>query len=996
MPVSSRARIGRTTDALASPASQHGTMNRLGSLLCPLLVGRDDLLELADRRLAEAAAGRGQFLLLAGEAGVGKSRLLTSIRRKARADGFLAVNGSISPQDQFLPAALILEMARTFQKEPETENLGRALVELQPDGAGDALMHRRRYVHDVVDQIVSAIDRPTMLDFEDIQWADEVSLEIVGELARRARDLPLLLVAAYRLEDLPPGSFFREWRARLIGQRMAEEARLLPLTRDETALMTTLILDTGLPAPREVVTAVFERTDGIPLHVEELLGALPPEAKTDGRAVRQAQVPDTIEDAILARIEQLTPDAREVARAGAVVGRCFIPAVLAGIMDRRLEDLDAPLAELQERSFLYEADPGYLDYRHQLLRDVLYRTVPAGQLRRFHARAAEFGAVLAGQSQIHASAHYERAGLRSEAYRAAVAGAEAAGRMSGRREAFELYRRAIDNMPDDLPIAEQAELWDAYSGTAAAIERNQEMAIGAERARAGYLQADRPLQAAGALIYMALVGARDGRSTAAQIGLIDQGIAELDELPATAARDELKAAMLNVRANFEISVSQLKAARRDAVAGAELAASVGGAETALESEILLARIDIVEGRYQTGLVESLRAARAAREAGHESVGITGYRNAAILAARVLDPVAARAALDEGLRYADAIQQSHCRQMMATTAALLDWGAGRWDEADDGARQELVERGCRRGAFGALDVLGFVAMGRGQYPDARHWLTESLDAGRETDEVQYILPPLWGLAETDLLAGEPRRAMDRCEEALALSQASGERSLLIPFVVTGVRAAIADRRPDDAARWLATMRSSLESWPIAGAALAHADGLVRLSAGATSTARTALESAAGGWRERGRIWEATWAEVDLASCLLRMRRYDEAADRLAGAGATATSLGSEPLSARIGELARRIRGRSIEDEPWRPLTSREFEIARHIADGKTNGEIAAELGIAPKTASSHVEHILAKLGLTRRAEIAAWTATVSAAPSSTVRDSRIARDPVLNR
>jgi len=77
-----------------------------------------------------------------------------------------------------------------------------------------------------------------------------------------------------------------------------------------------------------------------------------------------------------------------------------------------------------------------------------------------------------------------------------------------------------------------------------------------------------------------------------------------------------------------------------------------------------------------------------------------------------------------------------------------------------------------------------------------------------------------------------------------------------------------------------------------------------------------------------------------------------------------------------------RGRGLEEEPWRPLTAREFEVARLIAEGLTNAEIAAQLDIAPKTASSHVEHILAKLGVTRRAEIAAWTATVSRTPATT--------------
>src|SRR5439155_21580382 len=445
--------VGRTTDESFSGRRTLPTVSRIGSVLCPIIVGRDDLLELADRRLAEAGAGRGELLLLAGEAGVGKTRLLDGIRHKARARGFVDANGAVAPQDRVVPSALIMDLARTVRRNPAFGDLGKDLLAMRGDHDADALGSRRLFVLDVVDRIANAVDRPTLFNFEDLQWADEISLEIVGELARRVRDAPVLVVAAYRTEDQPPGSFFREWRARLISQRLAEEARLTALSYEQTALMTTLILGTGLPAPREVVAAVHERTDGIPLHIEELLGALPDEAKSDGLAIRDADVPDTIEDAIRARIAQLSPDALEVAQAGAVIGRCFVPHVLATIMDRPLAALDGPIEELVDRSYLYDSgDVGWIDFRHQLLRDVLYRSVPATELRRLHARAAEFGAALEGQSEGHASVHFERAGLRSEAFKAALAGARAASRISGRQEAYELYQRAIANMSDDLPL----------------------------------------------------------------------------------------------------------------------------------------------------------------------------------------------------------------------------------------------------------------------------------------------------------------------------------------------------------------------------------------------------------------------------------------------------------------------------------------------------------------------------------------------------------------
>jgi len=952
-------------------------VSRIGSVLCPIIVGRDDLLELADRRLAEAGAGRGELLLLAGEAGVGKTRLLDGIRHKARARGFVDANGAVAPQDRVVPSALIMDLARTVRRNPAFGDLGKDLLAMRGDHDADALGSRRLFVLDVVDRIANAVDRPTLFNFEDLQWADEISLEIVGELARRVRDAPVLVVAAYRTEDQPPGSFFREWRARLISQRLAEEARLTALSYEQTALMTTLILGTGLPAPREVVAAVHERTDGIPLHIEELLGALPDEAKSDGLAIRDADVPDTIEDAIRARIAQLSPDALEVAQAGAVIGRCFVPHVLATIMDRPLAALDGPIEELVDRSYLYDSgDVGWIDFRHQLLRDVLYRSVPATELRRLHARAAEFGAALEGQSEVHASVHFERAGLRSEAFKAALAGARAASRISGRQEAYELYQRAIANMSDDLPLDEQATLYDEYSNAAAAIERNDESERASNLARERYLEAGLHLDAAGVLISSSVLGGRDGRSIGQRLDYVATALAEVSALPVTPGREKLRAVILGVRAMYELDGSLLDVARADAAASRELAESVADAETVLEATLTAARIDIVDGRYETGLAAGLRAARDARDAGYESVGVTGYRNLATLAARVFDQRSAQIALREGLRYADAIEQSHCRQMMATTSAILDWGAGRWDDADRTARQELVERGCRRGVLGSLDVIGLVAMSRGQPDDARRWLDESLAAGEQIAEIQFILPPLWALAETDLASGDAASAAARCEDAITRAVSAGERALLVPFVVTGARAWLAAHRPERAEGWVERARGQLGGWDPAAAALAHAEGLVRLSAGSLSAARDALEAAVRGWEDRGRIWEASWARLDLAQCLMRSNRYGEAASLLAAVHATAEGLGSEPLIRRTDELARVGRGRGTIEEPWRPLTAREFEVARLIARGQTNAEIAAELAIAPKTASAHVEHILAKLGVTRRTEIATWVASIS--------------------
>ena len=961
-------------------------MTLVRSVQSPLLVGRDDALQLADRQLAEAAAGRGMGVLLAGEAGIGKSRLMWAILRKAEALGFHVGVGALSPYDREVTLASILDLARGMRSSDHFRALGADLLALERDRGADTLGHRRMLVHEIADRILEAVDGPTLLAFDDLQWADELSLEVVGELARRAANRPLLVLGTYRLGELPTGSIHREWRARLLSQRLAEEVRLAPLTYDETAIVTTLILGTGLPAPREVVGAVFARTDGIPLHIEELLAALGDAERSDGRAIRDAHVPETIEDAVLARFARLSRDAQAVARACAVIGRCFIPEVAAGLLDRHVGALDEPLQELVDEAFLYPfnfLDRGFYDFRHQLLRDALYGTVQAGELRRLHARAAEFGGLIEGASEIHASVHFERAGMHREAYRAALAGARAASAVTSRREAFELYGRAVVNAPGDLSPGDLADLYAEYCNAAFAVDDVPVAEESARIARRYHLAAGQLVEAAFDLLNLAGLARRDVRPVEERRKLLADADGELVALPESPERNAVLSGVRTSQALMELDAGRIGPSSTLFDEARRLRLASNDPDTS-DIDYLAAELGILGGRTQPGLETMLDIARRARLARLESTGVTAFRWMAAIAARVMDYPTAEIALEEGLRYADEIEQSYCRHVLAATSSQVAWAGGRWDEAVHVAGQELVERGSRRGTLGSRDVLGFVAFGRGEVERARALFEDSLAIGRASGEVELVMPAIWGLAETALVAGQPDQAMERCEAGLDLALATGERALLVPFVVTGVRAGLAARRPDVAERWLQRLTPLFAGWEsIARPALDHADGLLRTSAGSTVAARTSLEAAVAGWDRIGRTWEGLSARLDLAACLLRANRDAEAIPVLREALGRAEALGSVPLVQRGRELLAVTRRRGVEEEPWRPLTTREFEVARLVADGLTNGAIGEALHLSPRTVGAHVEHILAKLGFTRRAEIAAWVASMGVPAGSGV-------------
>ena len=407
---------------------------------------------LIERRLADAAAGSGQLLFVAGEAGIGKTRLLGVIARQADASGFAVARAAAFPGDMQSFAGLLLDLASdlALAREPALSGLGRSLMarvrSISAD-AGDAHHRRRLLVQDLADLLVAADPgAPVLILMEDLHWADELSLDVLGHLAGRLATRPMLVAGAYRSDELYPALPMRELRARLVGQRLAEEIRLPRLGLDQTATMTSAVL--GL-APAQVVAAIYQRSDGIPLHVEEFLAAIDEDALTpqSGAAVQSAAVPDTLGDAVLSRARQLAERTREVASVAAVIGRSFDFDLLTAITDAGPDEVAAALRELREAYFVLPgADAVSFDFRHALIRDALYADTSLPVRRRLHERVAR-AAADRGYRGAFISAHFEQAGCPGPAYEHAAAAAGEAASMSAHGEALELYRRAVRNLP---------------------------------------------------------------------------------------------------------------------------------------------------------------------------------------------------------------------------------------------------------------------------------------------------------------------------------------------------------------------------------------------------------------------------------------------------------------------------------------------------------------------------------------------------------------------
>jgi DNA-binding CsgD family transcriptional regulator len=369
----------------------------------------------------------------------------------------------------------------------------------------------------------------------------------------------------------------------------------------------------------------------------------------------------------------------------------------------------------------------------------------------------------------------------------------------------------------------------------------------------------------------------------------------------------------------------------------------------------------------------------------ENQAARGYRMLGSSASVLVEYDRAERWLREGIAYAERVERFNDRHYMTAHLAHVLWATGDWAGAEVEARHALADgRGGITTRITALLVLGFLALGRGQ---SASFLTEAASLGEGMRELQRISPAWWGLAETDLRQGDFAAAVAGCEKGFAASARVRDAAYLFPYVVTGTRAHLALSGATAARDWLTRVEELLRERSIPGTlgALEHAAGLVHLHEGQTGKARTALANAAEFWASRRRFWEGTQALLDQARCAIRSRRPGEAAVFAAQARAVASAVGAQfdftsapgsrpaPAPAAVPTSSGVVAGAGP-DPLDGILTAREREIARVVALGMTNREIAAALTISPKTVAAHVEHILAKLGFARRAQIATWAAT----------------------
>ena len=974
-------------------------------------VGRSAELAELELALREAEGGSPVAVLLSGESGVGKTRLVREFERRSGEGEALVLRGeAVEEADGELPYAPLIGALRPLvrQRHPALDALGRGsraqLAALLPGldeedsfSDGNDPSAQVRLFEGLLELLnLLSQEQPVVLVLEDLHWADRSTRTFVDFLVRSLRREPVVLVLSYRTDELHRRHPMRALLSELDRLDRARRIELEPFDRDELAEALADII--GEPPSDKLVQRLYERSEGNPLYTEELLAA-----GLDGRGA----APQSLRDAFMLRIERLSPDAQSAARVISA-GRALDEPMIAEVSGIEPDALALALREAVAEQVLVACEATRLSFRHALLREALYDDLLPGERSELHlalARAFEDRADYENDHGVElASAiarHYATAGDQPAALRATVQAALAAREVHAYGDAADLAERALDLWPR-VPDADQMIPLDHVELLVIAAAAH---GVAGDRSRAGVLL-ESALKELDPDVDPRRYSELLGRLSRAQ-WFLNRGadaVETAERALSMVPPDEVSAERASLLA-WTARVRFLRGRHREALKeGREaLDAAVAAGDRRSESEVLntLGMAEIVTGCIDEGVVSLRRAIEIAREDDDVDGLGTAYSNLAdtlSLAGRT--PQALETAKEGLVAVSGRAGRPH--DWMALTVSDLSFEAGDWEAARvhlaAAARApQLVGRQLMFRHMREADQ----ALGVGDDETAAECL-EALEP-----LVARSSEPQWIGAFGSLQAELRRRRRDLAGARAAVTHALDRMELCTDDVMRIARVTAAGLRIEaDTAERARDLREKADERDAVARARIHMQrlraaaqegGAVEIAWRAVGTAEMARargKSDPALWIKAAREWEALSRPYVHAYSLLRAAEaHSEAGDRDAAceaagsALADARRLGARWLEDELVTLAQRARlelgvqdgvaaddraGVGSDDAGEDPfgLTARERQVLALVAEGATNRQIGASLYMAEKTASVHVSRILSKLGVRSRTQAAA--------------------------
>ena len=1003
-------------------------MLRDQNVVCPVIVGRDVPLSTVVHTLDRARAMHGGTLLISGEAGVGKSRLVRAMVERARATGFVALQGACFEADRAQPYAPILDLVRVLSSSaspalaahyfaPAATELVTLFPELRPifpDAAPRAVSdpeeERRRLFHSLAEAL-RALSRvqPLLIVIEDVHWSDDATLDVILHLARSVGSDAIALALTFRSDEI--GARLARLLADFDRARCAWEVSLRPLDATQVASMLGAIFGPEAVFDQAFIAKLHALTEGNPFFVEEVLKALIVDgdlAVADGawraRPLEHVRVPRTAAEAVGRRLAGLSEDAREIVAVAAVAGRRFDFELIRALTSHDETTLLSLVKELVAAQIVIEESADRFAFRHALTREAIRTRLFKRELVRLHraiATALEQHSASAAQDAAEALAYHTfEAGDWQAANRHARDAAAHALTLGATREALQQFGRALTAMqnlgrhPDPTLLIAHGRANETLGAFANA---NDDFLAALEAARA---EQDRRSEWEALLALGMLWAARDYE----RAGRFRR---EALEVARSIGEPALIARSLNRVGNWHIN-------REDPLSGIPYHD---------EALAMFERADDRRGVAET--VDLL--AMANHLAGEQEVAVELYERSMPLFTELGDRRGLANTISVLLVCGPSHHASagpvcatvHTTDLLASERAVhlateIGWRAG-----DAFSRYLLADCMAWRGEYslalrrareslaiaediehlewqsGARRVLGLIALDLHAMPDALAHLESAYDIARRLASATWVR---WtGAIFAVALArdGQPDRASTLLDEIDRIVQRSaqtsrtrggreprtlGERHLALARAET----ALAANAPAEALALL----DEREATRTPRSAMLRARALAQLER--WSEAIEWLHAAKSEARAQGArplLWriDAALGSAELAQRhrLAARRCFDEARS---GAAELVGTLDEPSLVAafqsHIDSVAPPPATRTpaqVAKAAYGGLTRRERDTAALVAQGKSNRVIARSLGISERTVEGYVAGALSKLGFASRSQLAVWAAAHGLGP-----------------